>query len=105
MKFGYDKRRPHLSSLILSKQMTRNEALKKLEINLYNKKELNEDKEYIAKKLGVSNEDFEKILNVHSYDYSDFANITRKYNLIKKMQKIIEKLLRIKISNYSLGKQ
>lgn len=105
MKFGYDKRRPHLSSLILSNQITRNQAINSLKVELYNKKELDEDKEYIAKKLGVSNEDFDKILNVKSHNYNDFPNIEKRYNRMKKIQRFLEKLLNIKISNYSLGKQ
>ena len=44
MKFGYDKRKPHLSSLIVANQMTREEALKELAKPLYDEKELKEDK-------------------------------------------------------------
>ena len=98
MKFGYDKRKPHLSSLIVAGQMTRQEALKELDKPLYDEKEL---KEYIAKKLGVSNEEFEQILQMPSHKYSDFPNMTEKYNRMKKVQNFVSKLLGKNLSNYS----
>ena len=101
MKFGYDKRKPHLSSLIVSGQMTREEALIEAGRPLYDEKELKDDKEYIAKKLGVSDAEFEKILQVRPHDYSDFSNMAKKYKRIKKVQSFVSKLLGRNISNYS----
>ncbi len=101
MKFGYDKRRPHLSSLIVSGQMTRDEALLELNKPLYEQKELLEDKEYVAKKLGVNNEEFEKILAMPSHSYQDFVNMDKKYRRMKKLQCFVSKLLGRNISNYS----
>ena len=101
MKFGYDKRKPHLSSLIVANQMTREEALKELAKPLYDEKELKEDKGYIAKKLGVSYEEFERILQIPSHKYTDFQNMENKYNITKKFQSFISKLIGRKISNYS----
>jgi N-acetyl sugar amidotransferase len=101
MKFGYDKRRPHLSSLIVSNQITREEALTSLVIPLYDERELLEDKEYIAKKLGVTNEDFDSILKMQKHEFSDFSNSLSIYLLIKRIQKIVSKILGRKVSNYS----
>lgn len=101
MKFGIDKRKAHLASLIVSGEITRKEALKELEKSLYDEKELKEDKEYVAKKLGVSNEEFEKILKMPVTRHSDYANMSRKYNRMKKVQNFVSKLLGRKISNYS----
>ena len=50
-KFGYDKRRAHFSSLILTGQMTREEALLKIARQAYDEATLAEDFEYIATKL------------------------------------------------------
>ncbi len=86
-KFGIDKRKAHLSSLINNKQISRNEALKELESNPYPSTDLlNQDKEYVAKKLGLTNEEFELILNkkpvLHEnfkqYDYS----VLKKFNFL-----------------------
>ncbi len=101
MKFGYDKRKPHLASLIVAGQMSREEGLKELDKPLYDEKELKEDKEYIAKKLGVSDEEFENILQMPSHKYSDFPNMTEKYNRMKKVQNFLSKLLGKNFSNYS----
>lgn len=48
-KFGYDKRRPHLASLIVSGQMSRETALEKLEDPLYDLDELELDIAYFCK--------------------------------------------------------
>ena len=100
-KYGMDKRKPHLSSLIVTGQMTKEEALRELENPLYKERELIEDKEYIAKKIGISKEDFEKILTTHSSHYTDFANMEKKYKRMKKIQYLVSKLLSRRLSNYS----
>lgn len=52
-KFGVDKRRIHLSTLVVSGQMTRADALKGLEgIPYPSEKALEEDKQYFMKKMG-----------------------------------------------------
>lgn len=61
-KFGIDKRKAHFSSLILSGQMTREEALAKLEEPPYLASQLEEDIKAIADALGLSIEDWRKIL-------------------------------------------
>ncbi len=81
--------------------MSREEGLKELDKPLYDEKELKEDKEYIAKKLGVSDEEFENILQMPSHKYSDFPNMTEKYNRMKKVQNFLSKLLGKNFSNYS----
>ena len=54
MKFGYDTRKVQYSSLILTGQMSREEALKKLQKPAYNEEELNNDIEFVANKLDIS---------------------------------------------------
>lgn len=101
MKFGFDKRKPHLSSLIVSGQISREEALKELDKPLYDEKELQEDKEYIAKKLGLEIEEFATILKSRFSSYKEFPNMETKYKRMKKIQNFVSKLLGRKISNYS----
>ena len=81
--------------------MNREDALKELEKPLYDEKELKEDKEYIAKKLGVSDEEFEQILQMPPYKYTDFPNMKEKYNRMKKVQNFVSELLGKNLSNYS----
>jgi N-acetyl sugar amidotransferase len=98
--YGYDKRKPHLSSLILSGQLTREDALKEMNNELYNPKELEEDKEYIAKKLGVSKAEFEEIMNMPKHNYSDFKNFQSRYQRLKKLQNFISKTFKLNLSKY-----
>jgi N-acetyl sugar amidotransferase len=62
VKFGVDKRRCHLSNLILNGEMTRDEALKALEAPLYDASELERDRTYVLKKLGFTRAEFDEYL-------------------------------------------
>jgi N-acetyl sugar amidotransferase len=99
--FGYDKRRPHMSSLILSGQLSRDEALLELEKPLYDPRELKEDMAYVSRKLSVSPDDFSKIINGEKHIYSDFKNWDISYNFLKSIQHLANKCFRRNISNYS----
>ncbi len=77
-KFGYDKRKAHLSSLVLSSQMTRASALDALRAPLYDPKLLLEDKAFIAKKLGLSVLELEDLCNQPAHHFSYFPNHQRK---------------------------
>lgn len=73
-KFGYDKRKAHLSSLIVSGQMTREEAIEALKEPLYDPVMLAEDKAFIAKKLGLSLAEFEDLIHQPAHHYSEYPN-------------------------------
>ncbi|MCM0028616.1 MAG: N-acetyl sugar amidotransferase [Polynucleobacter sp.] len=80
-KFGYDKRKAHLSSLVVSGQMTRADALEALKTPLYDPELLAEDKLFIAKKLGLSLADFEGLIIQPNHHFSEFPNHLRKKRL------------------------
>ena len=61
-KFGYDKRRAHLSTLICAGTITRDEALCELEKGPYDGYDLEGETQYVAKKFGLSVETFEELL-------------------------------------------
>ncbi len=73
-KFGFDIRLAHYSSLILTNQMTREEALKKVAILPYNDEAIKEDFEYVATKLGFTVEEFQEIMNGKNKTYRDYKN-------------------------------
>lgn len=78
IKFSYDKRRAHLSSLICSGEITREEALSQLNENTYSIKLQEDDKLYIIKKFGMSESEFEQIMNLpvkSFWDYSSYASL------------------------------
>ncbi|MEH7344983.1 N-acetyl sugar amidotransferase [Bacillus sp. JJ1532] len=73
-KFGYDKRKSYFSNLILTGQMTRDEALEKLVESPYNEEIMQEDMEYIAMKLGITKGELEEIINGKNKTYKDYKN-------------------------------
>lgn len=73
-RFGYDKRRAHFSSLILTEQLTREEALKKIAQPAYPVEEMKQDFEYIANKLGITVEELESYRDAPRKTYRDYAN-------------------------------
>lgn len=100
-KFGYDKRLPHLSSMILSGQTTREQALTELEKPLYDPDELRVDKMYFAKKLGLTPEEFEEVMAAPIHSYRDFPSNENYYLLLKRCQKLVEKMLGKDMGHYS----
>ena len=72
-KFDIDKRKAHLSTLICSGQITREEALKELEKSLYAKDELEEDKHYVLNKLGLSEKEFEDLIKLPINKHQEYG--------------------------------
>lgn len=73
-KFGFDKRRAHFSSLILTGQMTREEALERIAVSAYNPEDLAQDFEYIATKLGLAVSELQAIMDGGNKSYRDYKN-------------------------------
>jgi len=71
-KFGIDKRKAHLSNLICSGQITKDEALAELKSPMYNQELLETDKEFVLKKLGFSETEFEKYINSPRREHTEF---------------------------------
>lgn len=71
-KFGYDKRKAHLSSLVVSGQMTRDAALAELEKPLYTGNELAEDMAFVSKKLGLSVHELQAFIDAPPHHYTEY---------------------------------
>lgn len=97
-KFGYDKRKAHLSSLICSGQITKKEALEELKRPLYDQKELENDIEYLISKFNISKREFNKIMKLPIKSYHDYPNLENSYYL-NILSKIYQKLDLKKILN------
>ena len=80
-KFGYDKRRAHLSSLIVSGQISREEALNEMKKEIYPNNSHIKDMEYVAKKLGVTMEEFNEIIALPNKTYRDYPNNEKLFKL------------------------
>lgn len=100
-KFGYDKRLPHLSSLIVSGQLSREEALEIIEKPLYDSVELYNDIAYFCKKLRITRAEFDELMNAPVHHYSDFQNWDKRYQFLKQIQNIFSKILGRSIKVYS----
>lgn len=72
IKFGVDKRTSHLSSMIVSGQMTRNEALEELKKSPFNEEWLDTAKTIIKAKLLLSDEEFESIIKVSAHQHDEY---------------------------------
>jgi N-acetyl sugar amidotransferase len=100
-KFGYDKRLPHYSSLIVSGQMSREEALERLREPLYDPNELETDIAYFCKKLRISRPEFDGFIAAPRHDYSEFQTWDTRYRALKRTQHIIERILGRRMNVYS----
>jgi N-acetyl sugar amidotransferase len=78
-KFNIDKRRAHYSSLIMSKQMTREEAMVAMDQPIADPRLLAEDRAYVVKKLNISDDDFESIMQAPVRSYRDYDNDLYRY--------------------------
>lgn len=81
-KFGIDYRRATLSTQICAGGITRESAVKQLEALPFDPSQLDEDKYYIAKKLGISPDELENIVNLEPKWYWDYPNDARKLRFI-----------------------
>lgn len=88
-KFGVDKRTSHLSSLIVSGQMTREEALKELEEPMYDEKQMDEYLKLIKEGLRIGDEEFEKIMKAptHSHEEYPIEDNTLSYKIVKAIRR------------------
>ena len=72
-KFGVDKRTSHLSSMIVSGQMTREDALKELEEPLYDEKLMSEYIALIKRNLRISEEEYDNIMKAPTHQHQEYA--------------------------------
>jgi N-acetyl sugar amidotransferase len=98
-KFGYDKRKPHLSNLILSSQLSRDQALADLNGPLYYPDELDRDKTYVAKKLGLTAADLEQYVRSPPRKDDDYPNNTRLRQKLPKLFALARRVMTIRDHN------
>jgi hypothetical protein len=87
-KFAFDKRRLHLSSLIVSGQITRKEALLELTEPPLSSIQIRRDIKYISKKLGLSAIELDELIDAPAVAHTTFPNrmeLMRSLTLIKGM--------------------
>jgi len=88
-KFGFDTRKVQYSSLILTGQMTREEALENLKSPAYDPETIDEDFEFIANKLSISIEELRGYLNAPNKTYKDYKNQQSIYDVGAKVMRAL----------------
>lgn len=86
-RFGFDKRKAHLSSLIVSGQITRDQALHELAQPAYAPDELRRDRAFVGKKLGLSEEEFDALLHAPLKSYQDYPSNEGRQQLLRTLWK------------------
>ena len=82
VKFNIDKRKSHLSSLILNNEISRNEALEELKTSPYDKNTIDRDINFIAKKLRISSDEFIHILDSEPVPHNTYRSDEKMYKFV-----------------------
>jgi N-acetyl sugar amidotransferase len=93
-KFNVDKRTSHLSSMIVSGQMSREKALEILKEPLYDEKEMEEEIDFILKRVDLSGDEFRNIMKAPPKKHTDYktslyAKVRKK--LIRTARRVVKK--------------
>ncbi len=88
-RFGFDTRRVQYSSLIQTNQLTREEAIKKLEFPEFTEKEADEESRYVANKLKISYQELMEYKSMPKKYYYDYPN---SYSFFEFGAKILQNL-------------
>ena len=73
-RFGFEKRRAHFSSLIMTQQMNRDEALERISYPEMDENFLKQEFEYIAHKLDLSRTELQELFELPKNYYYNFKN-------------------------------
>jgi len=100
-RFGIDKRKAHLSNLICSGQVNKQEAMEELRKPVYDEDLLKTDMEFILKKFDITSAQMEEFMRQPQKKHEDFSTdrrIKTLYNLLQRQFSFTR--LRLKISNH-----
>ncbi|MBF9152150.1 N-acetyl sugar amidotransferase [Novosphingobium jiangmenense] len=88
-KFGYDKRKAHFSSLIMTGEMTREDAVKRLESPELDEQTMAGEFSFIAAKLGIAENDLRQLFSGPNGTVRSFRNkhmlISAGWNLLRRV--------------------
>lgn len=87
-RFGYDVRKVQYSSLILTGQMTREEALERLATPPYDKETIGAEIEFVASKLGITVDELNGYMTLPKRSYRDFRSQRQLYDVGAKVMRM-----------------
>ena len=88
-RFNIDKRRSHLSALICSGQIKRDDALKVMESEPYNGYDLASEKAYVLKKLQLTDEEFNELMNLPIKSHLEYKSDARWFRPVRFAYRIL----------------
>lgn len=91
-KFGVDKRRAHLSSLIVNGEIEREDAIRVLEQPPCTADEREEDIEYVGKKLGFTQEELEAVIQSPPVAHAAFASSAPVFRALSRMRDLARRV-------------
>jgi len=91
-KFNIDKRRAHLSTLICSGQVTREAALAELQSEPYPVDLQEADREYVSKKLGLTDAQFSELMSRPTRTYRDYPTSYARHQQLIQIARVARKL-------------
>ena len=90
-KFGFSKKRAHISSLIVGGELSRDQALIEMDDeSAYPESKMLDDLEYILKKLDITNEEWEEIMKAPNKTEDDYKNSKKMIRRLQKIKHIIK---------------
>jgi N-acetyl sugar amidotransferase len=94
IKFGFDKRRAHLSALVMSGQISREAALEDLQKPIMPMDQIKEDRVFVIKKLGITEAAFEQIMAAPCKAFLDYPSYEK--GLIIRTHRLVSRILRVR---------
>lgn len=96
-KFGVDKRTSHLSSMIVSGQMTREEAMAEYAEPMYNPKQMHEYIEIVKSRLKLSEEEFEMIMSAPTHMHEEYKteDQTFLFHLLQRIHHLRKEIIKV----------
>ena len=91
IKFGIDKRKISFSAQILSGEISREQALSELQKAPYDPEKMDDDINYVLKKLGLNKHEYKQLMSAPNKSFEDYPSY---YPLIKKFMKTGEFILK-----------
>ncbi|MDX1685591.1 MAG: N-acetyl sugar amidotransferase [Saprospiraceae bacterium] len=93
-KFNIDKRKAHLSNLIFSRQLSKEEALSELKQPFYRDHQLmKEDYDFVCKKLGLTESEFQELMDLPRREHTDYETqkgFFQKYPAFRPLKPILD---------------
>lgn len=88
VKFRIDKRKSHLSTLVCSGQISREDASEQIKKDIIDPAQLVADKEYVIKKLGLTTESFDALMSLPVRNHTEYRSILNVYRRVRPVARV-----------------